>query len=171
MKKLLILLGILALSSNAFSQEVLLDLNSNSVTATATVNDELRKLKDATNIKTILDKVYPVGCIYTSIVATNPATVFGFGTWVSFGSGKMLVGVDTGDADFNAAEKTGGAKTHTLGITEMPPHHHVSHVLCGGTDLGGAGSSHQGNTTDTGGGVAFNIMNPFITVYYFKRTA
>src|SRR5690349_19835954 len=38
-----------------------------------------------------LSNVYPVGCIYTTTVSTNPATVFGFGTWAAYGSGRCLV--------------------------------------------------------------------------------
>lgn len=171
MKKILILLGIFVLSFNAFSQEVLLDINSNSATSTATVNDELRKLKDAADIKNILDKVYPVGSIYVSIVSTNPATVFGFGTWVAFAQGRTLYGVNPSDPDFNAAENAGGSKTHTLTIPEMPAHHHTAVVSPGGSDLGGAGNSHVGDTTDTGGGQAFNIVNPYVAVYFWKRTS
>lgn len=68
-----------------------------------------------------LAEVYPVGCIYTSTVSTNPATVFGFGTWAAFGAGRVLVGVDSGDADFDTAEETGGAKTVATGGSVSAP--------------------------------------------------
>ena len=37
---------------------------------------------------------------------TNPATYLGFGTWISWGAGKVPVGVDTADTDFATVEKT-----------------------------------------------------------------
>ncbi len=60
---------------------------------------------------TILNKVYPVGSIYISTSNTNPGTLFG-GTWVTWGSGRVPVGVNTSDTDFNTVEKTGGVKEH-----------------------------------------------------------
>ena len=57
--------------------------------------------------------IYPIGCIYTTTVATDPATVFGFGTWVAFGKGEVLVGkADAGT--FVTAGATGGEDTHSL---------------------------------------------------------
>lgn len=61
--------------------------------------------------KTIFDMVYPVGSIYMSVSSVNPSTMFG-GTWVSWGSGRMPVGVNTSDTSFNSAEKVGGNKQH-----------------------------------------------------------
>ena len=64
--------------------------------------------------------MYPVGAIYVSTVATNPNTLFGFGTWTTFGAGRVLVSLDTGDTDFDVASETGGSKTHTLTAAEIP---------------------------------------------------
>lgn len=109
-------------------------------------------------IAQILSVVYPIGCIYTTTVATNPATVLGFGTWTAFGAGKTLVGLDASDTDFNEAEKTGGAKavalaahTHT-GPSHThtgPSHTHagVDHIhyatVAGTTDNGGTYNSSR----------------------------
>lgn len=57
------------------------------------------------------DFIYPVGSIYISINSTNPSKWFG-GTWVAFGSGRTLVGLDTAQTEFNTINKTGGTKTH-----------------------------------------------------------
>ncbi len=52
----------------------------------------------------------PVGTIYHSYVSTNPATLFGFGTWVSVAVGKVLVGIDPAQAEFDVLGETGGEK-------------------------------------------------------------
>ncbi|NTW95548.1 MAG: hypothetical protein HGB31_02890 [Erysipelotrichaceae bacterium] len=64
--------------------------------------------------------------IYMSVVSTNPATLFGFDTWVTFGAGKTLVGLDASQTEFNSVEETSGAKTHTLATTEIPAHNHTA---------------------------------------------
>ena len=48
----------------------------------------------------------------------------GFGTW-AFGAGKVPVGIDSSDTDFDTAEETGGAKTHTLTKVKYHPHQHL----------------------------------------------
>lgn len=65
-----------------------------------------------TNYSNIINKIYPVGSIYMSVSSTNPSTLFG-GTWAAWGSGRVPVGINTSDSDFNTVEKTGGNKTHT----------------------------------------------------------
>jgi len=52
-----------------------------------------------------------VGGLYLSTVATDPATLLGYGTWAAYASGKAIIGQDAGDADFDTLEETGGAKT------------------------------------------------------------
>ena len=81
------------------------------------------------SINNMLNSVYPIGSIYMSVNNTNPSTIFG-GTWVSWGAGKVPVGVNANETEFNSVEKTGGAKTHTLTIQQMPSHAHtiVNHV-------------------------------------------
>ena len=54
----------------------------------------------------------PVGSIEINTSGKNPSTYIG-GTWIAWGSGKVPVGIDTSDTNFNTVEKTGGAKTHT----------------------------------------------------------
>jgi hypothetical protein len=58
-------------------------------------------------------EAFPVGSVFIAVVATNPGTLLGYGTWVAFAVGRMLVGLDSGDPDFDVVEETGGAKTHT----------------------------------------------------------
>jgi len=57
------------------------------------------------------EAAYPVGSIYLSTNGTNPATTLGFGTWSAFGAGRVPVGFDSGQTEFDTDEETGGAKT------------------------------------------------------------
>jgi microcystin-dependent protein len=68
---------------------------------------------------------WPVGSVFLSMVATNPATLLGGGTWVAFAAGRMLVGLDSGDSDFDVEGDVGGAKSVTLTESQMPAHTHV----------------------------------------------
>lgn len=71
----------------------------------------------------MLKLIYPIGAIYTSVNNVSPNNLFG-GTWVSFGAGKVLVGVDPNDTAYNTVEKTGGSKTNTLAVANLPAHTH-----------------------------------------------
>ncbi len=128
----------------------------------------------------VLQTIYPVGSIY--INATNPTnagTLLGFGTWESFGAGRVPVGLNSSDTDFDTAEETGGAKTHTLTTAEMPSHTHTADLRGNGQDENNAIASASDNTDPgmdmttnaTGGGGAHNNMQPYIVVYMWKRTA
>ena len=44
--------------------------------------------------------------------------------WTQVAAGKVIVGLNTGDADFDNPGDTGGEKTHTLTTNEMPSHSH-----------------------------------------------
>lgn len=131
-----------------------------------------------------LENAYPVGSIYMNAsVATNPGTLLGFGTWTAFGAGKVPVGIDSGDTDFDTAEETGGAKTHTLTEAEMPPHNHTIDMDTASYSSGTGESANFGqgapshNNYDgsiignTGDGEAHNNLQPYIVVYMWKRTA
>lgn len=127
-----------------------------------------------------IDNFYPVGSIYQSTEPTNPATFMG-GVWERFGNGKVLVGVDETDADFNAANKMGGEKAHTLTIDEMPSHSHRQFVSANDGsdsirrdwDSDGPGRAYdQGMETGrTGGNQPHNNLQPYVTIYRWRRTA
>jgi len=140
-------------------------------------------VQTATSAINIADAVYPVGAIFTTVTAyANSAavvTAIGGTAWTTFGAGKVLVGVDTSDTDFDTVEETGGAKTdsHTLTTDEIPSHTHT--LLGGGFDAstgaepGSSTASNLGQGGATGGGSAHehDIVQPYITVYFWKRTA
>lgn len=81
-------------------------------------NGNYQELKNA-----ILNMVYPIGSIYMSASSANPSTFLG-GTWQSWGSGRVPVGINTNDANFNAIEKSGGNASITLAATQLPAHTH-----------------------------------------------
>ncbi|MBK9580262.1 MAG: hypothetical protein IPO40_24620 [Fibrobacteres bacterium] len=126
-----------------------------------------------------INLVYPVGSIYLSVVSTNPGTLFGAGTWVAWGSGRVPVGLDAGQTEFDTVEETGGAKTHTLTTDEIPAHTHPyggTVKVNGGSASGwsASGSSKYDNTdtqANTGGDGAHNNLQPYIVCYMWKRTA
>lgn len=125
--------------------------------------------------------LYPIGSIYISVVNTNPKEYFG-GTWQSFGSGQVLVGVDTSQTEFNTVMKTGGEKTHTLNTDEIPAHQHsLLNTNPGGYTVSwtshsagaqeGKGFPNNIRTTFAGGNQPHNNLQPYITVYMWRRVA
>ena len=70
-------------------------------------------------------EAFPIGSIFIAAVSTDPATLLGYGTWSAFGAGRMLVGLDAAQTEFDTVGETGGAKTHTLLASEMPVHTHT----------------------------------------------
>ena len=96
---------------------------------TVTATDIFPGVQSSTTKKfTVADALalaWPVGSVFIAVVSTNPNTLLGFGTWSAFGTGRTLVGIDTGDPDFDVVEETGGAKTVTLAIAEIPAHTHT----------------------------------------------
>ena len=152
------------------------------------ISDTYAKKDD---MEAAMQRMYPVGSIYFSAVGTNPSELFGFGTWQAWGAGRVPVGVDASQTEFNAVEKTGGEKAHALTINEMPSHtHEISYRPIGDpSDDPFALFKSEGGITGTynspgtelsqdaleakaaGGGQAHNNLQPYITCYMWKRTA
>lgn len=165
------------------STQAALDGITASVTAVDEKVDELAENGLAANIdlikEALRDVFYPIGTIYESVNATNPSEFIG-GTWISWGAGRVSVGVDTSQAEFNTVEKTGGEKTHTLTVDEMPKHDHTVAVV-NSINYGGSNSAEvlmanvlmgdKGSTDYTGNGQPHNNLQPYITSYKWKRTA
>ena len=142
---------------------------------------------DATAIgNNLIDIVYPIGFIITTFTNTNPSTLLANTTWVRFGEGKCVVGVDDADTDF-AAGATGGEKTNTLAIQNIPSHTHTFddkiRLVTGWGSGGGsvtiavASETTIGNETDPAGGdgngdtTPINNLQPYISCYMWRRTA
>jgi microcystin-dependent protein len=110
-------------------------------------------------------EAFPVGSIFISVDQTNPGSVLGYGTWAAFGPGRTLVGFDNSQTEFDAAEKTGGEKTHVLTVGEMPGHTHAqdahnhtqnahTHVQDAHTHVQNAHNHAQSVNTATTGGLS-----------------
>ncbi|KAI5525432.1 keratin-associated protein family, partial [Trichomonas vaginalis G3] len=67
-----------------------------------------------TKLNTILEMIYPIGSIYTSMNSTNPASVLGFGTWQQITDRFLYCA--------NSSKQTGGSKTITG--ENLPAHSH-----------------------------------------------
>lgn len=160
--------------------------NDSNFATTADIPTKTSELTNDSGFITAADignALYPVGSIYMSVNNTNPSTFFG-GTWEAWGAGRVAVGVDTADTDFNAVEKTGGEKTHILTESEMPKHSHglptfysnpeKENITFADTafnaDKASDGNvSNGGQVISTGGGQAHNNLQPYITCYMWKR--
>lgn len=71
-----------------------------------------------------LQVLYPVGAIYFTARAGNPADILGFGTWVRYGSGRVIVSLDPNNPEFSTVGQTGGEAAHSLTADEGPSHAH-----------------------------------------------
>lgn len=56
---------------------------------------------------------FPVGSIFMAVVATNPASLLGYGTWAALAPGRVLIGDNGGTYPAGA---TGGVETATTSI-------------------------------------------------------
>lgn len=149
-----------------------------------------------------MKKIYPVGSIYISTVSTNPATLFGFGTWEAMPAGRVLLA--QGKSDWGTtyeAGSSGGEATHQLTVGELPSHTHSASTNVTGehthnyttyqylnwhgskeassdwmntsTGLTSKAGNHSHTVTinNTGSSNAHNNLQPYISVYIWKRTA
>lgn len=95
-------------------------------------------------------------------------------------SGRVIVGATSSDADFNLGV-SGGAKTHTLSVSEMPSHNHsiADNKVFGDKSGGFLGSASTGkwintltglSTNDAGGGQAHNNVQPYLALNWIIKT-
>lgn len=74
--------------------------------------------------------MHPIGCILFNVSGANPSTYIG-GTWIAWGSGKVPVGINVNDTDFNTVEKTGGNKelqAHTHSFSAKTDNQSANHT-------------------------------------------
>ena len=133
----------------------------------------------------LLNLIYPVGSIFMTVNNTNPGSYIENTVWEPWGQGRVVIGVDSNDADFNKALITGGEKKHTLTVAEMPAHgHYYTPNRQFVPKSNGAASVQGGNsyadivrssggmsgTDETGDNQPHNNLPPYITCYMWRRT-
>jgi len=168
------------------------------------MNQVLRDIAEELNSTTIIAQTnIPVGMIWAYAGATAPSdswllcrgqavsrttysdlfdvisTTYGVGDGsttfnVPDMAGKVPVGLDTGDADFDALNEQRGAKTHTLSLAETPAHQHGAGTAVSCKAESGYIVRQQDVTTGTlttaaGGGGVHNNIQPSIVINYIIR--
>ena len=93
----------------------------------------------------LLNKVYPVGSIYMSVVNISPASFLG-GTWQAIEQGRMLMAAGSSWQ----AGTTGGATYHALTIAELPAHNHSATETAAGAHTHGASTGSAGAHAHSG---------------------
>jgi hypothetical protein len=173
-------------------------LPTGTIGVTQSSSDSSTKLATTAFVQTVLQALYPVGSVYSNATSgTNPATLLGFGTWAAFGAGKVMVGLDSGDATFSTVGNVGGSKdaivvshTHTATSTVTDPGHTHTTSYSAYSPSGGGGISGgsygfgtitlNSNTTgisvsttnaSTGSSATNANLMPYVVVYMWKRTA
>ena len=119
--------------------------------------------------KGLMELVFPIGSTYITQVDTNPSEILEFGTWERL-RGKVCLGLDEDDTDFNEIGKIGGEKEHTLTLSELPVNQ-ISTTITDGTHVDGflmrGGYNNDGQNYNIGGsGQAHNNMPPYEVVGY-----
>lgn len=99
-------------------------------------------------------------------------------TWKKVAKGRVLVGKDEDDEDFNTIGKTGGEKKHTMTIDELANHTHKVGYIDANWKIN-SDTTGQTNliiyndpnveTTAAGNGQPFNIMQPYEVVNIWER--
>jgi microcystin-dependent protein len=98
--------------------------------------------------------------------------------------GRVPVGRDASQTEFDTLGESGGSKTHTLTTAEMPSHNHTFTRTSNGLPMDIAGGGVAGNgisvtatvfasstvITNTGGGGAHNNLSPYRVINYIVKT-
>lgn len=143
-------------------------------------------------------QAWPVGSIFTSVVATDPSILLGYGTWAAFGAGRVLVGLDAGDADFDTVKETGGDKTKAISahtgaaVADHADHSHqvnsnvtttpvavqsgsgvtvVSSITNNEVTSFGASATLTHSVTQPSAHTDLSVVQPYAVVYFWERTA
>lgn len=143
---------------------------------TATYGTSTTQVSTTAFVQAALQALYPIGSIYSSTVSTNPGTLFGFGTWVAYAAGRVLIGTDGstytpgatgGSADAItvahthtfSATSSGQSQTHTHSISVSDPGHTHSLALNKGTTITGLGSTGPSGWSGSNTGVDYVTLS------------
>lgn len=169
------------------------DFTGATTATTQTFGNSSTALATTAFVQAALQALHPVGSIYTSTSATNPGTSFGFGTWVAFGAGRVLIGNGGGysaGAVGGSADAITVAHTHTASTSSSDSGHtHASafraqtFAVTGSTIQAWEGLTYTATTTGyanitssttvNAAGVSGTNANlqPYVVVYMWNRTA
>ena len=164
-------------------------LTGTPIAPTAAVGTDSTQIATTAFVKDVLENyIYPVGSIYFNMaVSTNPGTLLGFGTWVAYAEGRVLVGFQS-SGTFDALDESLGAETdsHTLALSEIPSHNHSNGsydrlLKQDGSNTASSMDSSAGepnlassatiSAAGGGGAHTHDILQPSKTLYIWKRTA
>ena len=142
--------------------------------------ERMKHIEDG--IADLYNAIFPVGQIIIKGDNEDYSNWLGF-TWERTAVGKVLVGIDSSDTDFNTIGKTGGEKKHTLLQKEMPKE--IGQALIYDSNAPTQSSSTDAlvtqwsnkyrsglyNVVNENGGNAHNNLQPYQVVAYWKRIA
>ena len=184
-----------------YNNKVALNTNPNVAEINKVTDNNMNEIKNAVNTNTpvgsislFAGKTAPTGwliCDGSAVSRTTYANLFSvIGTTYGTGDGsttfnipnlkgKVPVGYDSSDTSFDTIGETGGEKTHTLTIDEMPSHNHGIGLNSGGSTSGSGlsylytpngyrtyGDSGAEMILKTGRGQAHNNLQPYIVMNY-----
>lgn len=172
--------------------------NFNKIETLGITSNEVNQLIEGSITTLIENKIreadirrHPVGCLEFNITGDNPALYLGFGIWEQWGTGRVPVGINAEDTDFDEAEKTGGLKSKglralmgsidnsidSLGFyaTSKVPNiinYKYTYATYGNNvqrDVSYERINHNTLVTDTDGNDNISNLQPYITCYMWKR--
>ena len=128
-------------------------------------------------------------CVAPSSIPSGAVMAFNLANcpsgWSEYTSarGRVIVGLEPNDGDFDSREKTGGEKTHTLTIAEMPAHNHYEFGGRCTSGCDGHYGAYSGNpvhylwtpaqqravTSSSGGSQPHNNLQPYIALLYCQK--
>ena len=191
-----------------YNNKVALNTNPNVAEINKVTDNNMNEIKNAVNTNTPVGSISlfagttaPSGwliCDGSAVSRTTYANLFSvIGTTYGTGDGsttfnipnlkgKVPVGYDSSDTNFDTIGETGGEKTHTLSVDEMPSHRHLGLAWVGdfntqaiSLNSGSAAGYHLSYGGDTvadqknniytnyaGGGQAHNNLQPYIVMNY-----
>lgn len=177
-----------------------LELASNDLIPVQDVSEPKTKAIQISELKAaMIDAAYPIGTPYANVSDDrNPAIIFGVGTWEAM-PGRVLVGLDGTQPEFDTPGETGGLKETRHGYIEQALNNNgfqdtgTNYLNSARTDLGnwltgggstvptavanvralGAGVRAQGasSTEVRHGRYLSTNLQPYVVVYMWKRVA
>lgn len=119
-------------------------------------------------VSSIKNAMYPVGSVYITYNNVNPGTFIG-GTWVQFGQGRTLIGQGTGNDGSTSmsftANNTGGKYNHSMSRNDIGYTYYGGLLNSNGNQMGV--HDHDSDMKKA----KIPLLQPYITVYFWRRTA